>query len=131
MPFFHPCPIDRAETQSRERVLSDSELPQFWAEFDKAGVDGMALKLILLTGQRPGEVCAMRYEHIVDCSRSRNGSIRSTPIIASSLRRIMIGRNPAIPASAKPMMQREKSGVWLWYPHSVTSAATRTPTSMT
>jgi integrase len=64
---IHPCKgVDRNEAQSRERILSDSELPLFWAEFDTAGVDGMALKLILLTGQRPGEVCAMQYQHIVD-----------------------------------------------------------------
>lgn len=65
----HPCKgIDRSEAQSRERVLSDSELPKFWAAFDQAGAAGIALKLILLLGQRPGEVCAMRYEHIVDAT---------------------------------------------------------------
>src|SRR5262249_19100125 len=58
--------IDRYETTSRERVLDDSELPLFWQAFDKAGVAGTALKLILLTGQRPGEVTHMRSEHIVD-----------------------------------------------------------------
>src|SRR5262249_30883427 len=50
----------------RERVLEDSELPLFWQAFDKAGRAGTALKLILLTGQRPGEVGHMRAEHIVD-----------------------------------------------------------------
>ena len=63
----NPCRgIDRHETTSRERVLSDSELPRFWEAFDKAGPAGIALKLILLTGQRPGEVGHMRAEHIVD-----------------------------------------------------------------
>jgi integrase len=63
----NPCKlIDRNATRSRERVLSDSEVPQFWQAFDKAGLEGTALKLILLTGQRPGEVCNMRREHIVD-----------------------------------------------------------------
>ena len=52
---------------SRERVLSDSEIPKFWAAFDDAGLlQGTALKLILLTGQRPGEVTHMRREHIAD-----------------------------------------------------------------
>jgi integrase len=41
-------------------------LPRFWAAFDNAGSAGTALKLILLTGQRPGEVGHMRAEHIVD-----------------------------------------------------------------
>src|SRR5262252_7044548 len=63
----NPCRgIDRHETASRERVLADQELPLFWQAFDKAGRAGIALKLILLTGQRPGEVGHMRSEHIVD-----------------------------------------------------------------
>jgi|SRR5579862_974580 len=64
----NPCQlVERNPTQSRERVLSDTELPQFWAAFDDAGLlVGTALKTILLTGQRPGEVSHMRREHIVD-----------------------------------------------------------------
>jgi integrase len=64
----NPCRgVDRNETRSRERILSDSEIPKFWAAFDDAGlVRGAALKVILLTGQRPGEVAHMRREHIAD-----------------------------------------------------------------
>jgi integrase len=64
----NPCKlVARNETRSRERVLSDSEVPQFWAAFDDAGlVASSALKVILLSGQRPGEVAHMRREHIVD-----------------------------------------------------------------
>jgi integrase len=64
----NPCHgIERHETRSRERVLSDSELPLFWQAFDAADlVRGSALKVILLTGQRPGEVACMRREHIID-----------------------------------------------------------------
>jgi integrase len=64
----NPCArVERNKTKSRERVLSDSEVPKFWAAFDNAGlVAGTALKMILLTGQRPGEVAHMRREHIVD-----------------------------------------------------------------
>ena len=55
-----PMPrLDRNPTKSRERVLSDSEVPKFWTAFDDAGlVAGTALKMILLAGQRPGEVAA-------------------------------------------------------------------------
>ena len=54
-------------TNSRERVLSNSEIPLFWKAFDTAGlVASTALKLVLLTGQRPGELRAMRREHIKD-----------------------------------------------------------------
>jgi integrase len=64
----NPCAlVERNETKSRERVLSDSEIPKFWAAFDSAGLlQSTALKIILLTGQRPGEVTHMRREHIVD-----------------------------------------------------------------
>src|ERR1019366_8762826 len=64
----NPCAlVERNETKRRERVLSDSEVPKFWAAFDNGGlVASTALKMILLTGQRPGEVAHMRREHIVD-----------------------------------------------------------------
>ena len=64
----NPCArVERNETTDRERVLSDSEIPKFWAAFDSAGlVTSTALKTIFLTGQRPGEVRHMRREHIVD-----------------------------------------------------------------
>jgi integrase len=64
---INPCSqVQRNEVRSRERVLSDSEIPLFWAAFDDGGLAGTALKLILLLGQRPGEVSHMRFEHI-DC----------------------------------------------------------------
>lgn len=70
LPVNHvnPCrKVKRNDPQSRERVLADSELPKFWPAFDDAGlIVSSALKTILLTGQRPGEVAHMRREHIVD-----------------------------------------------------------------
>jgi integrase len=65
---LNPCTlIEKNETKSRERVLADSEIPVFWKAFDDAGLlASTALKLILLTGQRPGEVRAMHRSHIVD-----------------------------------------------------------------
>jgi integrase len=63
----NPCrQVTRNPISSRERVLSDSELPKFWAAFEQAGLPGVALKLILLTGQRPGEVAAMRHQDLTD-----------------------------------------------------------------
>jgi integrase len=64
----NPCKlVARNPVRSRERVLSDSEVPMFWAAFDDAGlIAGTALKVIFLTGQRPGEVAHMRREHIKD-----------------------------------------------------------------
>jgi integrase len=61
----NPCHgVERNATKSRERVLSDNEVPLFWEAFGAAGLEGMALKAILLCGQRPGEIASMRTEHI-------------------------------------------------------------------
>jgi integrase len=64
----NPCTlVERNPTRSRERVLSDGEIPKFWSAFDSSGLArSMALKMILLTGQRPGEVAHMRREHVED-----------------------------------------------------------------
>jgi integrase len=63
----NPCRgVERNPAVSRERVLADTELPLFWEAFGAAGVQGMALQVLLLTGQRPGEVTRMRYDQIVD-----------------------------------------------------------------
>ena len=68
----NPCvKVDRNKTSSRARILSDSEIPKFWNAFDSVGpVEGMALKMILLTGQRPGEVSHMRTEHLTPKTKS-------------------------------------------------------------
>ena len=64
----NPCKlVERNATNSRERVLSETEVPAMWSAFGEAGlIVGSALKLILLLGQRPGEVAHMRHEHIKD-----------------------------------------------------------------
>src|SRR5262249_1017675 len=63
----NPCKgIDRNPTRSRERTLSDSEVPLFWSALSSSDVAYCALKVIWLTGQRPGEVANMRWEHIRD-----------------------------------------------------------------
>jgi integrase len=52
----------RFKTKSRERVLSDEELKKLWRE--ATGEAGRALRLLTLTGQRPGEVAALRLEDV-------------------------------------------------------------------
>jgi integrase len=64
---INPCVgVERNKTTSRERVLSDSEIPLFWSAFSADPIKGRALRMILLLGQRPGEIAFMRTEHIVD-----------------------------------------------------------------
>jgi integrase len=64
----NPCRGVRGNpTNSRDRILSDSEVPIFWRAADEHGpVRGMVLKLMLLTGQRGGELSHMRREHVRD-----------------------------------------------------------------
>jgi integrase len=64
----NPCRgIARNPVKSRERVLADSEVPLFWAALDAVDpVQAAALRMILIVGQRPGEISCMRGEHIRD-----------------------------------------------------------------
>ncbi len=61
----NPCRgVPRNATTSRERILADSEIPRFWKALDQIEpVKAAALRMILVTGQRPGEVAHMRVEH--------------------------------------------------------------------
>ncbi|MDD3847457.1 MAG: tyrosine-type recombinase/integrase [Syntrophorhabdaceae bacterium] len=62
--------MSRSDETSRKRVLTDDEIKTLWNALDlEAGVDiyagtKLALKMILLTGQRPGEVCGMTWDEI-------------------------------------------------------------------
>jgi integrase len=65
---LNPCKlVARNESKSRERVLSESEVPALWKALDDIDpVSASALRVILLLGQRPGECANMRREHIRD-----------------------------------------------------------------
>ena len=57
----NPCSgVEKNNTASRERVLSDAEIAAFWPHLSAP------LKMILLTGQRPGEVVHLHRDHVVD-----------------------------------------------------------------
>jgi integrase len=64
----NPCKlVARNPTRSRERVLAESEIAPLWKALDKIGSPrAAALRMLLLVGQRPGEVAHMRREHIKD-----------------------------------------------------------------
>jgi integrase len=58
---FNPVrDVERNKMKSRERVLSDSEVAAFWPCLSPA------LRVLLLTGQRPGEIINMNRAHIRD-----------------------------------------------------------------
>lgn len=59
--------IPKMRQISRERVLLDEEIKYLWTAIDQGGgSDSLkrCLKLILITGQRPGEVAGMRSQEI-------------------------------------------------------------------
>ena len=62
--FANPCANVEQPTRekSRERVLSDDEIKALWADLEnRAEPIASIYRLVLLTGQRPGEVKAMRW----------------------------------------------------------------------
>src|SRR5215813_3028932 len=57
----NPCSgVEKNDTTSRERVLSDAEIAAFWPYLSAS------LKMVLLTGQRPGEVAHLHRAHVID-----------------------------------------------------------------
>jgi integrase len=61
--------VDRSKTTSRARKLEadHGEYKRFWDALPSVGLArSSALKMILLTGARPGEVSHMRLEHVRD-----------------------------------------------------------------
>jgi integrase len=63
----------RGKENSRERVLNDEEIKNLWTclDLEKTEIDiyrltKLALKTILLTGQRPGEVAGMKWAQLAD-----------------------------------------------------------------
>lgn len=70
-----------SKEESRERTLTEVEIKNFWHNLDHAKMSECikkALKLILVTGQRPGEIIAMHRNEIdgdwweIPATRSKN-----------------------------------------------------------
>jgi integrase len=75
----------------RERVLSDTEIGEIWrATGDVASPYGAIIRLLLLTGQRRGEVAGMTWGEISDDlaiwtlpgERTKNGAAHTVPLSA-------------------------------------------------
>jgi len=89
-----PCTrIKKTPENGRNRVLADHELNRLWAALDLENkkidiyhVTKLALKMILLTGQRPGEVCGMKWAEldgdfwIIPGERMKNGDENRVPL---------------------------------------------------
>jgi len=84
----------RGEENSRSRVLTDNEIKTLWncLELERTDIDiyrltKLALKAILLTGQRPGEVAGMAWDQIdgewwtIPADHRKNNETNCVPIL--------------------------------------------------
>jgi integrase len=81
-----------AKEQARDRVLDDAEVKALWRACDGiGGAAGSAVKLMLLTGQRCGEVVGMRRSEIsgdvwtLPPERTKNKQRHEVPLSAQAL----------------------------------------------
>jgi integrase len=80
------------EERSRDRVLSDDEIKALWHACNAIGAPaGPAVKLMLLTGQRCGEVIGMKRSEIsgdvwtLQPDRTKNKQRHEVPLVAQAL----------------------------------------------
>ena len=62
----NPCRMTAKKSPRRKRVLTDDELRQAWTAAGECGTFGMIVRLLMLTGQRRGEIAALQksfYSH--------------------------------------------------------------------
>ncbi len=63
--FDSPVPPLSFKSQARSRILSDDELRAVWHRAEEFGYPyGSIIQLLILTGQRRGEIAALRYSWI-------------------------------------------------------------------
>lgn len=83
--------IRRGKSEPRERALSDDEVRAVWRGLDGSDMHrstALALRLILTTGQRPGEVAGLAWQEIdadvwtIPAARAKNGRAHRVPLSA-------------------------------------------------
>ena len=104
--------------KTRQRVLDNEEIKLLWAALDLDNMtmniyqtSKLALKMILLTGQRPGEICGMTWAEIdnniwtIPAERMKGRVVHSVPLSDMTLEvieqaRIYSGDSPFVFASS-------------------------------
>jgi len=75
----------RAAEVSRDRVLTDAELKAIWYSLESNDY-GAIIKLLMLTGQRAGEIALLRWtevtegEIVLPAERTKNGRLHFVPL---------------------------------------------------
>ena len=102
-----------APNTSRERTLTESEIKTFWGSLSSSSISleiQSALKLVLITAQRPGEVSGMHTREInghwwtIPAERSKNGKEHRVYLTATALDLI----NAAIEDNQRGLIQHNK-----------------------
>lgn len=126
-----PCTrIRKLPEKGRSRVLTDDEIKALWNALDLENTDidiyrvsKLALKMILLTGQRPGEVCGMTWDEIDDqdfwtipAVRMKNNEPNRVPLCPMALEvleqaRVYSGNGNVFPSSYKPGQAMTRSAL--------------------
>ncbi|WKZ32019.1 MAG: tyrosine-type recombinase/integrase [Thermodesulfobacteriota bacterium] len=103
-----PCTrIKKPKEESRSRVLSDKEIKLVWAALDPSNkkidmyvITKLALRMILLTGQRPGEVAGMSLEELtpegfwtIPAERMKGSEAHTVPLCPLALETIERARS--------------------------------------
>jgi integrase len=87
---FAALPVDKS-IDTRERVLSDVEIAEIWRTAGEAALPyGAIIRLLVLTGQRRGEVAGMAWGEVSDDlatwtmpgDRTKNGAAHMVPLSA-------------------------------------------------
>jgi integrase len=89
---------NKRQEKSRDRVLTDAELRTVWLALDDNQI-GTIVRLLLLTGQRRGEIAGLRWEEIdfdrniisLPSERTKNGKPHEVPM-ASTVRSLLQSR---------------------------------------
>ena len=107
------------EERSKDRVLSHDEIRTLWADLDGPGFSEhttAALRLILLTAQRPGEVVTIEWDEIdfdmkcwtIPADKAKNGLTHRVPLceIPQEILKNLIRASPFVfpsPKAGRPM----------------------------
>ena len=104
--------------RKRKRVLSDSEIRAFWDGAEDCGIHkltSLALKFILVSGQRPGEVSRLHWDQITndvwlipDAHRGKTNTSHEVPLTAEALSILKDAKNEV--ARLNKRRKREASG---------------------
>src|SRR5262245_23875357 len=107
-----PCRgVERpAANPPRDRVLDDSEIATLWRACAGAGVAGAAVRLLLATGCRRGEVFGMCVAFgLKSSSRFSTTAAEHSVALSGSINATTTSTRSATPSSAGPTMSRDWS----------------------